>query len=275
MTTCVLLLVAFADNAQVILSIDHDAVAHTGYKQTGPTMLLGELEARAGLGGLSPEGLGLYKDLEPFWERIGGDAIYKDAVDYVDSMWESGVLQTWADAATVVAAHDPHPAVLEGLEWIGFDVVDEDAAADLGGLPPDGAPDGDGGLLPDAALVPVPDEVAAMVGADDGADKPARLSIILIIQHSHSLAPKTTPLPHTVPTSTLVRLPPPSTPNTHLVNFMWQCIDPLWRPCHNIVKLNATSSLFEIVSGMGWHLQRATLHCRIGDCGGGRQTVAG
>ena len=156
--------------AQVLLSIDHDEIAHTGYRQTGPTMPLDVLDARAALGGMSPEGLGLYADLEPFCARIGGDAIYKDAVDYINSMWEAGVLTSWADAATVVAAHDPHPAILEGTEWIGFDVVDEDAgAADPEGDALGGA---DGGLPPDGALVPVPQEVQAMVGADDDAEKP-------------------------------------------------------------------------------------------------------
>ena len=150
----------------MILSIDHEAIAHVGYKQTGPTMPLQDLEARAGLGGLSPDGLGLYKDLEPFWERVGGDAIYKDAVDHVDSFWEAGVLQTWADAATVVAAHDPHPAILEGTEWIGYDIVDEDAAAPAGD---------DGGMHPDEALAPVPVGADALVAADDSADKPVPL----------------------------------------------------------------------------------------------------
>ena len=68
----------------MILRLDHDAIAHSGYAQTGPTMPLDGLAARAGLGGMSPEGLGLYKDLEPFWERIGGDAIYTEAVAEVD-----------------------------------------------------------------------------------------------------------------------------------------------------------------------------------------------
>ena len=134
-------------------------------------MPLHELEARAGRGGMSPEGLGLYKDLEPFWERIGGDSIYKDAVDHVDSLWEAGVLQTWADAATVVAAHDPHPAILEGTEWIGYDIVDEDEAA--------AAPEGDGGVHPDEALAPVPVDADAVVAADDSADKPVSLRTYL------------------------------------------------------------------------------------------------
>ena len=133
-------------------------------------MPLAELQARAGLGGMSPEGLGLYKDLEPFWERIGGDAIAQDAVDHVNALWESGVLTSWADAATVVEAHEPHPAAVEGTEGIGYDIVDEDGAVaaegedmldEVGGVPRD-----------DALAAAVPE---SMVGADDGGDKPVRL----------------------------------------------------------------------------------------------------
>ena len=135
-------------------------------------MPLDALAARAGLGGMSPEGLGLYKDLEPFWERIGGDTIYTEAVAHVDALWDSGVLRSWADAGTVVAAHDPHPGIIEGTEGIEYDIVDDSADAvdahDDGGVPPAG--DDDAPLVGDDG---VPQAANAMVGPDDGASKPA------------------------------------------------------------------------------------------------------
>ena len=132
-------------------------------------MPLEGLAARAGLGGMSPEGLGLYKDLEPFWERIGGDAIYTEAVAHVDALWRDGVLQSWADAATIVAAHDPHPGIVEGTEGFEYDIVDEAAAADEAADAV--AADHDGGVPP----VDDDGEPQAMVGADDGASKPVCL----------------------------------------------------------------------------------------------------
>ena len=135
-------------------------------------MPLDALEARSGLGGMSPEGLGLYKDLEPFWERIGGDAIYTEAVAHVDALWDSRVLRSWADAGIVVAAHDPHPGIVEGTEGFEYDIVDEDAmVADAhgdGGVPPVGDD-----IMPVAGDDVVVQAADAMVGTDDGASKPA------------------------------------------------------------------------------------------------------
>ena len=130
-------------------------------------MQLAALEERAGLGGMSPDGLGLYKDLEPFWERIGGDAIYTEAVAHVDALWRDGVLRTWADAATVVAAHDPHPGIVEGTEGFGYDIVDEDTD---GGMPP--VVDGD---VPPVLDDEVTQDCDAMVGVDDATSKPVLL----------------------------------------------------------------------------------------------------
>ena len=141
--------------------MDHAALGEKGYKQTGPLLPLDPLEA----GGVAPENLGLYKDLLPFWDRIGGDAVYADAVAHVDHLWGTGVLSTWSDAHTIVEAHDPHPGVVEGLEGAPWDIEDEDHVplAD-GGVPPDPEAmvngqdvDGEGAAAPEA-----------MVDADEG-----------------------------------------------------------------------------------------------------------
>ena len=115
-------------------------------------------------GGVSPEALGLYKDLMPFWSRIGGDSVYQDAVDHVNAMWAEGVLTSWADASTIVEAHDPHPGIVEGLEGVEHELVnDEEAASDAEDT---AAHSGDGGVPPAAA--------AAAAAADDDAEADER-----------------------------------------------------------------------------------------------------
>ncbi len=147
---------------EVWLSLDHDSIASTGYKQTGPTMSLAKLE-----GGVSPtsgEDLGLYKDLVPFWARIDGDAIYRDAVKHVEDMWNAGVLSAWSDCTSVVEAHAPHRPIDEGLEGIGCDIEDEnEAAAD---------PDADAAETDEAAVDP--EGRGAMVEVLDADAKPVR-----------------------------------------------------------------------------------------------------
>ena len=142
---------------QVWLTLDHDSLSEKGYKQTGPTLPLEPLLA----GGVAPEDLGLYKDLQPFWERIGGDAVYTDAVAHVDNMWDRGIVRTWADAHTLVETHDPHPGIVEGCEGAEWDVVDESSpAADGTGIEGGGGDDpgidntggADGGKEPEAMV---------------------------------------------------------------------------------------------------------------------------
>ncbi len=139
-------------------------------------MPLGPLEAGGvppNPGGVSPEDLGLYKDLVPFWSRIGGEAVYRDAVEQVNHMWEEGILGSWADAATVVEAHAPHHAITEGLEGIGCDVGDEAEGEAEAEAAAEGAAavEGDGGLAPGEVVV---EDAAGEVRLDDGDDKPAR-----------------------------------------------------------------------------------------------------
>ena len=126
---------------KVWLTLDHDSLSEKGYRQTGPMLPLEPLIA----GGVSPEDLGLYKDLQPFWDRIGGDAVYTDAVAHVDHLWDSGILSSWADAHTLVEAHDPHPGIVEGLEGAEWYVDDgNDNGGDTDGGDDPGA-DGAGG----------------------------------------------------------------------------------------------------------------------------------
>ena len=143
--------------------MDHETIASTGYRQTGPTMPLDLLEANNG--GVAPEALDLFVDLAPFWTQIDGESVYRDAIAHVDAMWDSGLLDCWADATTLVEAHTPHPPVAEGLEGAEYELVDdaeaEDADSDAGEV----AGVEDGGVAP--AQPPVVDDV-------DGGVAPAR-----------------------------------------------------------------------------------------------------
>ena len=114
------------------LGIDHEAVSRAGYLQTGP-----KLPADQGVDAL-------YKDLQPFWHRVDGDAIRREAKASVAEMWNNGAISDWADAATLIEDHVPHPQTEEGLEAVEVNVTDdEDADGDDAG---DGGDDaGDGG----------------------------------------------------------------------------------------------------------------------------------
>ena len=141
------------------LSLNHSTISEKAYKQTGPTLPLEPLAD----GGVAPEHLGLYRDLLPFWNRIGGNAVYDEAVACVDDMWDSGALSSWSDAHTIVEAHEPHPGIVEGLEGAEWDIEAADAEPDPdGGVPPDG------GMAPAADDMDVPRmvEPEAMVDAD-------------------------------------------------------------------------------------------------------------
>lgn len=142
------------------LGMNHAAIAEKAYRQTGPTLPLEPL--LAGDGGVTPESLGLYRDLQPFWPRISGQAVFDEAVAHVDRLWQAGIVTGWADAATVVEAHEAHPGILEGLEGAEWEVeepLDAGVAAAA-----DGAVVAEGiGAAPEA----VDSEAEGMVDADD------------------------------------------------------------------------------------------------------------
>ena len=85
----------------------------------------------------------MYKDLQPFWHRVDGDAIRREARASVAEMWNNGAISDWADAATLIEDHMPHPQTEEGLEAVEVNVTDdEDADGDDAG---DGGDDAGGG----------------------------------------------------------------------------------------------------------------------------------
>ena len=141
------------------LGLNHPTISEKAYKQTGPTLPLEPLVA----GDVAPEHLGLYRDLLPFWNRIGGNAVYDEAVALVDGMWASGALNSWSDAHTIVEDHEPHPGIVEGLEGAEWEIEAADAEpAHDGGVPPDGD------MVPaaDDMVVPRMVEPEAMVDAE-------------------------------------------------------------------------------------------------------------
>ncbi len=125
------------------LSIDHNHLSALGYQQTGPTL---------------PDGAtldSLYKDLQPFWEKLDGDQLRRDAAAQVQQMWDEGLISSWSDAEMLIEHHAPHPPVEEGLEGVPWDIApggdgdDDDAGDGSGGGDDDeggeGGGDGDDG----------------------------------------------------------------------------------------------------------------------------------
>ena len=81
-----------------------------------------------------PDGAGLdavFKDLQPFWAALDGNAIRAAAYDHVQALWDTKAVTSWADAVVVIEHHTPHPPVDEGLEGILWD-VDDQAGGDEG-----------------------------------------------------------------------------------------------------------------------------------------------
>ena len=134
------------------LSIDHDSVSRTGYLQTGPTLPPDQgVEA-------------LYKDLQPFWDRVNGDAIRQHAIDSVTQMWNDGVITGWHDAETLIEDHVPHPQAEEGLEAVDYNVTDNEDADDDDG--DDQGGDGGGGGAGEAAAGDDDDAGEAAAGGE-------------------------------------------------------------------------------------------------------------
>jgi hypothetical protein len=176
--------------AQVWLGIDHESIARTAYQQTGPTMPLGPLEAGGvppnGEDAWSPDALGLFKDLAPFWSRIGGETVYQDAVNHVDAMWDEGILSSWADASTIVEDHVPHPAIVEGMEAAGWDI--DNAEEDDGAPGAEGAAAGEAAGVDDGGLAPAGHAAAEEDREDDGVlagDGKAASPLDTIFQYIH------------------------------------------------------------------------------------------
>ena len=100
---------------QMWLRMDHKDVAKKGYTQTGPTL---------------PDDVGaagVFRDLKPFWEAVDGDKIRAEAYDLVQDLWDTGAITGWADAATLIEDHTPHPLIEEGAEGADIEIVDDDA----------------------------------------------------------------------------------------------------------------------------------------------------
>ena len=91
---------------QMWLGLPHDRLSATGYRQTGPCLP-------------NNEGVeSIYHALQPFWERLDGDKIRREAEDYVEQLWSDGAIDSWADAQVLIENHAPQKAVDEGLEGI-------------------------------------------------------------------------------------------------------------------------------------------------------------
>ncbi len=159
----------------VWLSVDHNGIASKGYKQTGPLLPLADGGVPLADGGLPPDDLGVYVDLLPFWQRIDGVAVCRDAFAQVDEMWRQGVVSSWSDAATLVEQHAPHRGIDEGLEGIGWDVEHDTAADEAEGVV--GPAADDGGMPPDAPPDEQEEEEEGQGGLDPTDDKPVRLYI--------------------------------------------------------------------------------------------------
>jgi len=110
-------------------SIDHRNVSEVGYSQTGPTLPPDAGEE------------GVFKDMRAFWGAIDGDKLRREANDAVQALWDAGRLTCWADADQIIEHHMPHPACLEGLEGVEYDIGDADSDDD------DSDDDGGGGGL--------------------------------------------------------------------------------------------------------------------------------
>ncbi|CAK0909832.1 unnamed protein product [Prorocentrum cordatum] len=130
--------------AEMWMSLDHRGLSEKGYRQTGP--LLG--------GDAVPEDV--FVDLRPFWEALGGPALWRHAQQTVDEMWSAGTLSSWADVDLLIEHHKPHPCAEEGLEGANWEVVpDEEEEDDDGGDDP-----GEGGGGAAAAAAPSPSGAA-------------------------------------------------------------------------------------------------------------------
>ena len=74
-------------------------------------------------------------------------------------------MTSWADASTIVEAHDPHPGIVEGLEGVEHALVnDEEATSDAEDT---AAHSGDGGVPLAAASAEEDDAGADARGAGD------------------------------------------------------------------------------------------------------------
>ena len=98
------------------------------YSQTGPTLPPDAGEE------------GVFKDMRAFWGAIDGDKLRREANDAVQALWDAGRLTCWADADQIIEHYMPHPACLEGLEGVEYDIGDADSDDD------DSDDDGGGGL---------------------------------------------------------------------------------------------------------------------------------
>lgn len=110
-------------------------------RQTGPTLP-------------DAEGMeSLLRDLQPFYNVVGGDSLRSKAHADVDARWVSGELSSWEQAAMVIEDHVPHPVAQEGLEGADWEVVDDSESdtedgPDGGDMGPSG-PGGGGGVVMD------------------------------------------------------------------------------------------------------------------------------
>ncbi|CAK0804003.1 unnamed protein product, partial [Prorocentrum cordatum] len=83
--------------AEMWMSLDHRGLSEKGCRQTGP--LLG--------GDAVPENV--FVDLRPFWEALGGPALWRHARQTVDEMWPAGTLSSRADVDLQIEHQKPHP----------------------------------------------------------------------------------------------------------------------------------------------------------------------
>lgn len=125
---------------QMWLGLQHNTLSAKGYRQTGPCLPAGE--------GVES----IYHGLQPFWEKLDGDKLRRDAEEYVEALWRDGSVRSWADAQVLIENHSPHRAVQEGMEGLGWDVEsdsdsggDSDDGGDGPGGPPGGEPVADSG----------------------------------------------------------------------------------------------------------------------------------
>ena len=106
---------------QMWLGLPHNRLSATGYRQVGPCLPPGE--------GVNS----LYHALQPFWEKLDGDKLRREAEEQVQDFWRNGSICAWSDAQTLIENHSPHRAVEEGLEGIAWDVDSDGGSGDSNG----------------------------------------------------------------------------------------------------------------------------------------------
>ena len=111
--------------------LNHEDIARTGYRQTGPTMpLTGDVMS-------SDVWKNMMNIIEQMTEsdRAGfmNTILRDEAVAHVEQEWATGRLSSWCDAPDLVSEQDNEDEpFVEGLEGVQYEVVDDDRAASEG-----------------------------------------------------------------------------------------------------------------------------------------------